>query len=159
MWTAIQYMGSEYIPLLFTHTSASNASSSSGYLQSCHDIVTCVRHIANTIAMSIPELYVLSSPPASVVVFSACNTLRNVEDVGDRILKKGWHLNASSGPAVVHIAYTQLTLQVVETFTLHLKASVAEAKNAPEGKGTMVALYGGFLSFAHATPYASLMLY
>ena len=109
--------------------------------------------------MSIPELYVLGSPPASVVAFSACNTLRNVEDVGDQILKKGWHLNALSGPAVVHIMYTQLTLQVVEMFTLHLKASVAEVKNAPEGKGTMVALYSGFLLFAHATPYASLMLY
>ena len=109
--------------------------------------------------MSIPELYILGSPPASVVTFGARNTLRNVEDVGDWILKKGWHLNALSGPAVVHITYTQLTLQVVEMFTSHLKASVAEVKNALEGKGTMVALYGGFLSFAHATPYASLTLY
>ena len=50
--------------------------------------------------------------------------------------------------------YTQLMLQVMEMFTLHLKVSVVEAKNTLEGKGTMVALYGGFLSFAHATPYA-----
>ena len=50
----------------------------------------------------------------------------------------------------------RLTLQVVETFISDLKASVAEAKNVLEGKETMVALYGGFLSFARATPYASL---
>lgn len=109
--------------------------------------------------MSIPKLYVLSSPPTLVVTFSACNTSRNVEDIGDQILKKGWHLNTLSGPAVVHIVYTQLMLQVMETFILHLKVSVVEAKNALEGKGTLVALYGGFLSFAHATPYPSLMLY
>ena len=52
-----------------------------------------------------------------------------------------------------------VAFQIVETFTLDHKAFVAEEKNAPEGKGTMVALYGGFLSFARATPYASLTLY
>ena len=30
----------------------------------------------------------------------------------------------------------------METFVSDLKASVAEAKQAPEGKGTMMALYG-----------------
>ncbi|KAF8547234.1 hypothetical protein OG21DRAFT_950136 [Imleria badia] len=54
--------------------------------------------------------------------------------------KRGWHLNALSGPAAVHIACTRLTLQVVETFISDLKACVAEAKEAPEGKGTMVVL-------------------
>ena len=73
--------------------------------------------------------------------------------------KKGWHLNALNGPAAVHIACTRLTLQVVETFTSDLNAFVAEARNAPEGKGTMVALYDGLLSFARATPYASPTLY
>lgn len=35
-----------------------------------------------------------------------------------------------------------MTLQVVETFISDLKASVAEAKQTPNGSGTMVALYG-----------------
>ncbi|KAF8445009.1 pyridoxal phosphate-dependent transferase [Boletus edulis BED1] len=123
-WAAMQYMGSD------------------GYLQSCRDIVTCARHIANTISASIPELYVLGSPPASVVAFGSRDTSVNVYEVGDRMSKRGWHLNALSGPAAVHIACTRLTLQVVETFISDLKASVAEAKQLPEGKGTMVALYG-----------------
>jgi hypothetical protein len=36
----------------------------------------------------------------------------------------------------------RLTLAVVDTFIADLKASVEEAKMAPSGKGTMVALYG-----------------
>ena len=142
----MQYIGSEYAPFLSSHTSAFNTSSSSGYLQSCRDIVTHARRIANTITTSIPELYVLGSPPASVVAFGARDASVNVYEVGDRMSKKGLHLNALSGPAAVHIACTRLTLQVVETFISDLKASVAEAKDAPEGKGTMVASYGGFLS-------------
>jgi len=123
-WAAMQYMGSD------------------GYLQSCRDIVTCARRIANAITASIPELYVLGSPPASVVAFGSQDKSVNAYEVGDRMSKKGWHLNALSGPAAVHIACTRLTLQAVETFVSDLKASVAEAKQAPEGKGTMMALYG-----------------
>ena len=155
----MQYIGSEYVLLLSSHISVSHTSSSSGYLQSCRDIVTCAQRIANTITASIPELYVLGSPPASVVAFGARDASVNVYEVGDRMSKKGWHLNALSGPAVVHIACTRLTLQVVETFISDLKASVAEAKNTPEGKGTMVELYNGFLSFARAAPYVSLTSY
>lgn len=78
----------------------------SGYLQSCRDIVTCARQIANTITASIPELYVLGSPPASVVAFGSKEKSVNVYEVGDRMSKRGWHLNALSGPAAVHIACT-----------------------------------------------------
>ena len=74
----------------------------------------------------------------------------------DRMSKKGWHLD---GPAAVHIACKRLTFQVMETLTSDLKVSVTEAKNAPEGKGTTVVLYGEFLSFCRATLYASLTLY
>jgi len=115
---------------------------SDGYLASCRDIVTCARRIANTITTSMPELYVLGSPPASVVAFGARDRTVNVYEVGDRMAKKGWHLNALSGPAAVHIACTRLTLSVVDTFLADLAACVAAAKQAPEGKGTMVALYG-----------------
>ncbi|KIJ60028.1 hypothetical protein HYDPIDRAFT_32607 [Hydnomerulius pinastri MD-312] len=123
-WAAMQYMGSD------------------GYLQSCRQIVTCARLIANTITASIPALYVLGSPPASVVAFASKDPAVNVLEVGDAMSKKGWHLNALSGPAAVHIACTRLTLPLVDTFITDLKASVEEAKMAPSGKGTMVALYG-----------------
>jgi len=123
-WAAMQYMGSD------------------GYLQSCRDIVTCTRKIANAITASIPELYVLGSPPASVVAFGSNVKSMNVYEVGDRMAKRGWHLNALSGPPAVHIACTRLTLQAVETFISDLKVCVEEAKKAPAGSGTMVALYG-----------------
>src|SRR5882762_1317239 len=78
----------------------------SGYLESCRSIVNCARTIANTIKTSIPELYVLGSPPASVVAFGSRDPSVNVLEVGDAMSKKGWHLNGLSGPPAVHIACT-----------------------------------------------------
>ena len=43
----------------------------------------------------------------------------------------------------------------METFISDLKASVAEAKEMPEGKGTMVALYG--TCFLWSSPYDVLL--
>lgn len=123
-WAAMQYMGSD------------------GYLESCRKIVSCARMIANTITNSIPELYVLGSPPASVVAFGSKSPEVNVHEVGDAMSRKGWHLNALSGPAAVHIACTHLTPPLVDTFIADLKDSVQEAKLTPSGKGTMVMLYG-----------------
>ncbi|KAG1861579.1 PLP-dependent transferase [Suillus subalutaceus] len=123
-WAAMQYMGSD------------------GYLKSCREIVSCARTIANTITNSIPELYVLGSPPASVVAFGSKSPEVNVHEVGDAMSKRGWHLNALSGPAAVHIACTRLTLPLVDTFIADLRDSVQQAKLTPSGKGTMVRLYG-----------------
>ncbi|RDB16698.1 Sphingosine-1-phosphate lyase [Hypsizygus marmoreus] len=123
-WAVMQYMGEE------------------GYLESCRTIVTCARTIAKAIASSIPELYVLGSPPASVVAFASKHPKVNVLEVGDAMAQRGWHLNALSGPAAVHIACTRLTVSMVDTFIADLKDAVKEAKVAPSGKGTMVALYG-----------------
>jgi sphinganine-1-phosphate aldolase len=135
----------------------------SGYLKSCREIVSCARTIANTITNFIPELYVLGSPPASVVAFASKSPELNIHEVGDAMSKRGWHLNALSGPAAVHIACTvgtllysplsrrthpcpylkkRLTLPLVDTFITDLKDSVREAKLTPSGKGTMVTLYG-----------------
>ncbi|KAJ7141450.1 pyridoxal phosphate-dependent transferase [Mycena epipterygia] len=123
-WAAMQFMGSE------------------GYLKSCRDIVTCARTIADTIVTSIPELYILGSPPASVVAFGSKHPKVNVLEVGDKMSQAGWHLNALTGPAAVHIACTRLTVDKVEQFIADLKDAVKSAKLEPSGKGTMVAVYG-----------------
>ncbi|KAJ7646954.1 pyridoxal phosphate-dependent transferase [Roridomyces roridus] len=123
-WAAMQYMGSN------------------GYLESCRQIVTCARRIADTIEASIPELYILGSPPASVVAFGSKNAEVNVLEVGDKMSQRGWHLNALSNPSAVHIACTRLTVDAVDMFIADLKDSVREAKTQPSGKGTMVAVYG-----------------
>ncbi|KAF8828699.1 hypothetical protein HHX47_DHR3000134 [Lentinula edodes] len=125
-WAAMQYMGDK------------------GYLESCRDIVTCARSIADTIASSIPELYVLGSPPASVVAFGSKHPKVNILEVGDMMSKKGWHLNGLSGPPALHIACTRLTVTMVDTFIADLKDAIKEAKITPNGKGTMVALSGKF---------------
>lgn len=85
---------------------SSEVSSISGYLESCRSIVTCARNIADSIASSIPELYVLGSPPASVVAFASKHPKVNVLEVGDAMAQRGWHLNALSNPPAVHIACT-----------------------------------------------------
>jgi hypothetical protein len=78
----------------------------SGYLESCRAIVTCARTIAGAITTSIPELYVLGSPPASVVAFGSRDPKVNALEVGDAMALRGWHLNALSVPPAVHIACT-----------------------------------------------------
>ncbi|KAF7321892.1 Sphinganine-1-phosphate aldolase [Mycena kentingensis (nom. inval.)] len=123
-WAAMQYMGT------------------SGYLESCREIVTCARTIADRIRSSIPELYILGSPPASVIAFASKHPKVNVLEVGDKMSKRGWHLNALTGPAAVHIACTKLTVGKEEEFIADLKDSIREAKLEPSGQGTMVAVYG-----------------
>lgn len=123
-WAAMQYIGSD------------------GYLASCQSIVTCARKIANAITTSIPSLYVIGSPPSSVVAFASRDKDVDVYEVGDAMAKRGWHLNAITEPKGVHIACTKLTLTLADTFVEDLKACVEKARLAPEGKGTMVALYG-----------------
>ena len=78
-----------------------------GYLESCKSIVTAAKTIAHRIRTEITELRVLGNPPASVVAFAAAKgSTLNVLEVGDKMGKRGWHLNAITNPAAVHIAVT-----------------------------------------------------
>ncbi|KAF9541396.1 PLP-dependent transferase [Agrocybe pediades] len=123
-WAVMQHMGT------------------AGYLASCRDIVKAARTIADAITDDIPELYVLGSPPASVVAFASKHPNVDALEVGDAMGNRGWHLNGLSEPKSVHIACTRLTIQVVDQFIADLKDSVREAKLSPSGKGTMVSVYG-----------------
>jgi sphinganine-1-phosphate aldolase len=104
----MQFMGSKcVVPLLRLNPFPLNTIINiSGYLESCRSIVTCARTIANAITNTIPELYVLGSPPSSVIAFASKDATVNALEVGDAMFKRGWHLNALSGPAAVHIACT-----------------------------------------------------
>ncbi|KAI0645770.1 PLP-dependent transferase [Trametes meyenii] len=136
-WAALQYMGH------------------SGYLESCKSIVSAAKTIAQRITAEIPELRVLGNPPASVVAFAAAHgSDLNVLEVGDAMSKKGWHLNALSEPAAVHIAVTRLTVPVVDVLIADLKDAIRDAKLAPSGKGTMVMLYG----LGQSSPVGSTMV-
>ncbi|KAH9942392.1 PLP-dependent transferase [Epithele typhae] len=125
-WAAMQYMGH------------------SGYLESCKSIVGAAKTIAQRIRSEIPELRILGDPPASLVAFAAAKgvTSFNVHEVGDMMSKKGWHLNALSNPAGLHIACTRLTVPMVDNLIADLKDAISEAKLSPSGEGTMVTVYG-----------------
>ncbi|KZT29117.1 PLP-dependent transferase [Neolentinus lepideus HHB14362 ss-1] len=123
-WAAMQYMGRD------------------GYLASANSIVACARKIGHAITETIPELYVLGNPPASVIAFASRSPEVNVLEVGDKMSKRGWHLNGLMNPAAVHIACTLLTVPIVDTFIADLKDSVKEAKMQPSGQGSMVTVYG-----------------
>ncbi|TEB10259.1 sphinganine-1-phosphate aldolase [Coprinellus micaceus] len=113
-----------------------------GYLESCRSIVLATRQIADAITNTIPELYVLGDPPASVVAFASKHPQVSALEVGDAMSKRGWHLAGISNPAACHIAVTRLTVPVVDAFIADLKDAVQEAKLAPSGTGSMVAVYG-----------------
>ncbi|CCM03203.1 uncharacterized protein FIBRA_05327 [Fibroporia radiculosa] len=124
-WAAMHYMGH------------------SGYLESCRSIVSATRTIARRIREEIPELRILGNPPASVVAFASVNErVLRAHEIGDKMSKKGWHLNALTRPAAIHIAVTRLTVPVVDQLVEDLKDAIREAKLEPTGKGTMMTLYG-----------------
>ncbi|KAH9944721.1 PLP-dependent transferase [Amylocystis lapponica] len=123
-WAAMHYMGH------------------GGYVESCRAIVSTRRTIEQRIKDEIPELYILGHPPASVVAFASVHPDISALEVGDAMSRRGWHLNALSNPAALHIAVTRLTVPVVDTLIVDLKDAVRDAKAAPSGKGTMVTLYG-----------------
>ncbi|KAH9979002.1 PLP-dependent transferase [Lactifluus volemus] len=123
-WAAMHYMGED------------------GYILSCRDIVGCARAIEQAIRTSFPELYVLGKPQASVVAFGSRTPDVDILEVGDKMSKKGWHLNALQNPPGLHIACTRLTIPTINTFIRDLKDAIWDAKGSSVGKGTMVSLYG-----------------
>jgi len=113
-----------------------------GYISSCRDIVGAAKTIKQAIQNSFPELFILGNPRASVVAFGSRTPSLNILEVGDKMSKKGWHLNALQNPPGLHIACTRLTVSMVDEFIRDLKDVVWDAKGSPAGKGTMVSLYG-----------------
>jgi len=71
----------------------------------------------------IPRLYVLGSPPASVVAFASRDPgLVNIMEVGDKMSERGWHLNAigsvgeggAEGVMGLHIAVTVRSIRFLD---------------------------------------------
>ncbi|CED82020.1 plp-dependent transferase [Phaffia rhodozyma] len=116
-----------------------------GYTESCKKILTTATIIKQAFVSSSilsRDLYVLGDPISSVVAFTSKSDEVNIMLVGDRMGKKGWHLNALEGPAALHIACTLLTN--ADGLIKDLESVVQEVRTAPkdEKDGTMVALYG-----------------
>ncbi|GAA6064716.1 hypothetical protein JCM10212_000830 [Sporobolomyces blumeae] len=121
-----------------------------GYTASCREIVGAAKRISQGIRRDFPELRVLGDPLVSVVAFaSRTEGMGNgkgfvpVYEVGDRMDKLGWHLNALQNPPAIHIACTKLTVAAVDDFLRDLRTAVDEVKAMDKaGGGSMVTLYG-----------------
>ncbi|GAA5968880.1 hypothetical protein JCM3765_005823 [Sporobolomyces pararoseus] len=121
-----------------------------GYTESCREIVGAAQKIAQAIRKDFPELYVLGNPLVSVVAFGSRTEGQGngkgsvpVYEVGDRMDKLGWHLNALQNPPAIHIACTKLTVPAVDDLLRDLRTAVDEVKAMDKaGGGSMVTLYG-----------------
>ncbi|GAA5914135.1 hypothetical protein JCM6882_004933 [Rhodosporidiobolus microsporus] len=121
-----------------------------GYLDSCRSIVGAAKSIVAGLRADFPELYVLGDPLVSVVAFGSRTEGEGngrgkvpIYEVGDKMSKLGWHLNALQHPPALHIACTRLTVPAVPDFLRDLRIAVDQVKEEEEeGKGSMVMLYG-----------------
>ncbi|GAA5968316.1 hypothetical protein JCM11641_003808 [Rhodosporidiobolus odoratus] len=121
-----------------------------GYLSSCREIVGAAKRIVAGLRADFPELYVLGDPLVSVVAFGSrtegeghAKGKVGIYEVGDKMSKLGWHLNALQHPPALHIACTRLTVPVVDDLLRDLRIAVDEVKGREEkGTGSMVMLYG-----------------
>jgi sphinganine-1-phosphate aldolase len=76
-----------------------------GYKDACWTIVSAARLFAEQVNHRFSEdLYILGDPKVSVVAFGSKKL--NIYIIGDRMSKRGWHLNALQNPAALHMAFT-----------------------------------------------------
>jgi glutamate/tyrosine decarboxylase-like PLP-dependent enzyme len=79
----------------------------SGYTETCRKIVSASRNFASSLRTRFPDdIRVLGDPLISVVAFTTKSEDLNIYAIGDRMGKKGWHLNALANPAALHMAFT-----------------------------------------------------
>lgn len=77
----------------------------SGYTSACQAIVSAARVFSTELRHRFADdLYVLGDPKVSVVAFGSKSL--NVYAIGDRMSKRGWHLNALQNPPALHMAFT-----------------------------------------------------
>lgn len=114
-----------------------------GYTESCKDIVTASRDLKRRIQNELTDLRIIGDPKCSVVSFTSDKI--NMYELGDRLSKKGWHLNALQKPPALHFAVTRLSVNSLDDLITSLRDQVDQMKKDPESKpsteGTN-ALYG-----------------
>ncbi|GJN91433.1 hypothetical protein Rhopal_004454-T1 [Rhodotorula paludigena] len=127
-WASLVYMGED------------------GYLSSCREIVGAAKRIVHGIRKDFPELEVLGDPLVSVVAFESKTEGKGngkgsvpIYEVGDKMGKLGWHLNALQNPPALHIACTRLTVNAVDDFLRDLRLAVDEVKEMDQPEPTISA--------------------
>lgn len=113
-----------------------------GYLESAKQIIGAARHFKDEIRKRFPlDFEIMGDPQLSVVAIKSDTV--NIYGIGDRMGKRGWHLNALSRPAGLHMAFTRLSAMSVDKLLDDLAECLKEEKENPgHDSGDLVALYG-----------------
>jgi glutamate/tyrosine decarboxylase-like PLP-dependent enzyme len=90
---------------------------------------------------SIPGLFVLGHPPATVFSFGSEKV--NVYQLAVKLKQRGWHLHSQHRPASLHMTISPFHENIVEPFLRDLREATAELASAGPGEPTgEAALYG-----------------
>ncbi|RAH85681.1 sphinganine-1-phosphate aldolase BST1 [Aspergillus japonicus CBS 114.51] len=128
----------------------------SGYIKSCHEIVSAAKKFESSIkehSILSKNLEIVGKPMVSVVAFESKNDAVDIYDIADDLSAKGWHLNALQTPPAIHVAFTVPTASAVDALTNDLvEVLEKELEKAEERKrqgksyivkrGDTAALYG-----------------
>ncbi|OBA17988.1 dihydrosphingosine-1-phosphate lyase [Metschnikowia bicuspidata var. bicuspidata NRRL YB-4993] len=118
-----------------------------GYTQLCMEIVTVMKKVRKAIEtepLLVKHLRIIGDPIASVVAFQTRNTSKlNIYQIGDAMLKRGWHLASLQNPAALHFAFTRLSVPVADAMIADL-IDIVESQESADSlpKSDTAALYG-----------------
>ncbi|UCD02403.1 MAG: aspartate aminotransferase family protein [Promethearchaeota archaeon] len=111
-----------------------------GYLNLAKIVMDASKKLINGIN-EIPELYIIGKPVMSV--FSFTSDKIDIYQLGDRMDKKGWHLDRIQFPNALHMMVNPHHAEIVDTFLKDLRETVNEVVDNPgESTDGDAAIYG-----------------
>jgi glutamate/tyrosine decarboxylase-like PLP-dependent enzyme len=111
-----------------------------GYLQLAKIVMDASRKLIDGINQ-IPELYIVGEPVMSV--FSFTSDKIDIYQLGDRLDKKGWHLDRIQFPNALHMMVNPHHAAIVDTFLKDLRETVNDVIEHPgESTDGDAAIYG-----------------
>jgi sphinganine-1-phosphate aldolase len=111
-----------------------------GYLNLAKIVMDASKKLINGINQ-IPELYIIGKPVMSV--FSFTSDKIDIYQLGDRMDKKGWHLDRIQFPNALHMMVNPHHAEIVDTFLKDLQETVNDVIEHPgESTDGDAAIYG-----------------
>ena len=111
-----------------------------GYLNLAKIVMDASKKLINGINQ-IPELYIIGKPVMSV--FSFTSDKIDIYQLGDRMDKKGWHLDRIQFPNALHMMVNPHHEEIVDTFLKDLRETVIDVvQNPGESTDGDAAIYG-----------------
>ena len=111
-----------------------------GYLKLAKVVMDASKKLIDGINQ-IPELYIIGKPIMSV--FSFTSNKIDIYQLGDRLDKKGWHLDRIQFPNALHMMVNPHHAEIVDIFLKDLRETVVDVvKNPGESTDGDAAIYG-----------------